>query len=227
VIGTKTFPSGLRRCSVIVWLTTIALCIGNASSVRADRVIVTPSGATLAPLCASVQGIAAVSGRPASDLWVSGSLNVFEFEAAHLEKPGNRANAVSAQVSILPETFITPSISAGVRDIFDTTRQFGNVGYTGRSIYIAAGKTLLATELSPMPLRNMSINAGLGTGVTGGIFGSVSSDLPFGVREAIEYDGRALNYRVSRDFGSMARVEYERLHGGNFLGIELSTPVRS
>ena len=210
-----------------LWLALSSLCLVSPAAVCADRVIVTPAGTTLGPLSASAEGIVSASGGVTNDTWINGSLNVYEIEGVQLEKPGRQASALSVQVSVLPETFLTPSVSAGLRDVFDTTRQFGNVGYFGRSLYLATGKTLLGTQLNPFPFRNATVTAGLGTGVSGGVFGSVSSDLFPSIRESIEYDGRALNYRISRQFGGIARLEFERLHGRNFIGLELSTPVRS
>jgi len=213
-----------RRLAV-AWILLLVCCLFCSTSVWADRVIVSPSGSTLPPLAASVEGILAVSGSAANDTWINGSLKAVEFEGAQLEKPGRQASAVSVQLSILPETYLTPSISAGVRDVFDTARQFSNVGYPGRSLYLAAGKTLLQTQMASFPFRNTVVTAGLGTNTTAGFFGSASADVVRGIRQTLEFDGRGLNYRLSHNFGTVARLEYERLHASNFVGLEIHTPV--
>jgi hypothetical protein len=222
----RPLKAGYRRISTAIAFALLAASlVFGARAAWADRVILTPSGTTLAPLSATAEGIVSVSGRTVNDTWINGSVNIVEIEAAQLERPGRQASVVSLQASVLPETIITPSISAGVRDIFDTTRQFGNTGYTGRSLYVAAGKTLLSTELAPFPFRNASITAGIGTGVTNGFFGSASADLALGFRQTLEFDGRGLNYRLSHDIGGIARIEFERIHDQNFIGLHLSTPV--
>ena len=209
-----------------VWLVAVFAQIACLTAARADRVIETPAGTILGPLSASVENVLGLDRRAQDDLWVNGSYQLVELEGAQLERHGQHAQSLSIQFAVLPETFITPSVSVGVRDVFDTTRQFGDLGYYGRSFYFAAGKTLVNTQLAPFPFRNAAVTAGLGTGVTNGLFGSASADLALGLRQTLEFDGRSLNYRISREIGGIGRIEYERLHGANFVGIELSTPVR-
>jgi hypothetical protein len=216
------------RIRMTSWLVfaLAAVMVACPIGARADRAIETPSGAILSPLSGSVEGILGVDRHGFDDQWINGSIQVVEIEDARLESSRRQADSLSAQVGILPETILLPSLSVGVRDIFDTTRQFGDLGYSGRSLYIAACKSNVSFSPARFPFRNWSVTAGLGTGVTNGLFGSVSADLAFGCRQTFEYDGRSVNYRISHVVGPNGRLEFERLHGANFVGLELSSPVR-
>jgi hypothetical protein len=190
-----------------------------------DRVILTPAATTLAPAQVSAEEIYGIDSRPRNLAWLNGASHLVEFEGVRLQAPGRQDLALSAQLGLLPETSTTPAISMGVRDIFNTGRGFGEYGYFGRSVYLVAGKEFSTDSTGNFPFRNGSFTVGFGTGSGCGLFGSISADLALGLRQSLEFDGRGLNYRVSHDLGHIARLVYARVHGSNFVGIELQTPA--
>ncbi len=195
---------------------------------HADRVIVTPAPSSLAPGQYSGEALFGVDRHQARNAqWLSGTAGMMEVEASHFYLPRRQASALSLGAAIFPETNVSPSLAVGVRDLLGTARHFGEYGYSGPNLYLAAGKTLPGANKLSFPLRNLSLTAGVGTGVERAVFGSASADLALGFRQTLEFDGRGLNYRLGYPLASgIARLEYDRLHGRNLVGLSLTSPVR-
>ena len=190
--------------------------------------ILTPAPSSLAPGQYSGEAIFGVDHHQARNAqWLSGTAGMVELEAAHFYLPRRQGSALSVSSEIFPETNTTPSLAVGVRDLLGTARHFGEYGYSGPNVYLALGKTFPNGDKLAFPLRNLGVTAGVGTGVERALFGSASADLALGFRQTLEFDGRGLNYRLGYPLASgIARLEYDRLHGRNMVGLSLTSPVR-
>jgi hypothetical protein len=220
-----SFYNGGRRRRWLVIFACALFSFSAVTAVRADRAIVTPNGQILAPSQSSIEGEIGLDKTDDSAVWINHTANIFEFEAARLVLPGRIALPVSAQALVLPETTITPNITVGVRDIFGAAHNFRDYGYSGRSVYLAAGMDLFQTMNARYPVRNVSFTLGMGTGVVHGLFGSLTAQLAPKLTQTLEFDSVGINYRLSFQFSPLGRLAYERVHGANFLGLELTTPT--
>ncbi len=205
-------------------LAFVSLNCCHTAIAHADRVIVTPSGTNLAPQQIQGEYLFGLDKHTRRITWANIDANTLEFEIVHVQFPGRDQYGFSVQDAILPETFATPAVSVGVQDILNTTLHDGAAGYGRRSLYLAVNKSFANTVSLPYPFKNPSISAGLGTGITNGFFGSVRALTGFGLHQTLEFDGRSLNYRVDHDLFGIARLEYVRIHGRNFIGAEIHTP---
>lgn len=201
-------------------------CIAWLLSAQAgwcSRVILTPSGETLAPNAANGDIFYSFEDDQATALWGGVGLSRMELEGAYFHFSDKDSVAVSAQTQILPETFLTPSASVGVRDLFNTTRNTSAIGYGGRAVYAALNKTY---PTGPGVLfRNLDVNGGIGAGSIHGLFGSISAQMPMGLVGTFEYDSRRANLEVALPVSHTARLEYVRIGPRGFLGFTLNSPV--
>lgn len=196
------------------------------SPVRADRVLVMPAGSAQSVGEANAEVYRGLGKMPGTYAWLNVGLPTFELEAARFSRPERVRTVFSVQTQIFPETFATPAISAGIRDVGNSGRGSGNAGYDGRSFYLSSSKELIGTDYVPAPFRRIVVGAGIATGHSSGLFGSVSSDIGFGFRQTVEFDGKRLNLRLAHDVFSVGRIEYARLGGSDYVGIQLHSPLR-
>ncbi|MCX6377313.1 MAG: hypothetical protein NTU88_14980, partial [Armatimonadetes bacterium] len=151
----------LTRTAVIV-----LLCCVVRGPAAADRLILIPTGTTLTT--GQVRG--EYAGHESKQAyWAAVGILRLEVEGAWFKGFGaGNANALSAQVGVLPETSFTPAIGLGVRDIGDKTDDQTAL-YAGRSFYLAASKSVPLSGGEAM-LQELKVHVGIGTGSLKGVF---------------------------------------------------------
>lgn len=170
------------------------LCCLVATSVSADRLILIPTASTMA-----VGGIRAEYAANADSdgeiLWANVGLSALEVEYARFAGFGpNDVDSLSGQISVVPETLVTPGVAVGARDIANDTE---GRPYDGRAFYAVASKNFPVTGGVPAVFEDVRLHAGLGTGSLEGVFLGVEGTLPMGLRLAAEYDTDEVNVAAS------------------------------
>jgi hypothetical protein len=172
------------------------------------------------------QVLQSVQYKPQTISTISAGTTMLEIDAAYLVRPGVDRLAISAQSPLLPETFITPAVSFGVRDIANSAGAFRRDGYFGRGYYLVMTKSL-DNNVHPPQIHQITLTGGLGTGSILGLFGGVSVGLPFTLLGTAEYDSRRMNYRIALPLGKVSNLSFDRIDGANFVGFELHTRLPS
>ena len=190
---------------------------------QADLTIVTPSGYTM-PSGFDGQLFRTVNHSPESVALLDAGTNNIQLETAYLSRPGVNRLALSLQALVLPETFVTPALSFGVKDIANSAGTFAGDGFYGRAYYFAATKDF-DNGVSQPKLRGLTITAGLGAGSYHGVFGGVGVDLPLRLLGTAEYDGRSMNYRVAFPIAPIARISYARISNANYVALDIHSPL--
>lgn len=207
-----------------VLVLVIIVCSLAAGQVMADRLILTPTGRTLTT--GGLKGeYAASSDLDGSKIyWANIGVSRLEIEGARFQGFGvEDTDAISAQVSIIPETSFTPAIALGVRDISDQTKGKGLL-YDGQSIYLAASKSLPGPGGGvPFALQDVKVHGGIGTGSLSGVFFGVEGKLPMGIEFMSEFDTKNFNYAASYKVGPAMSVRAASIHGDIFYGALFST----
>jgi hypothetical protein len=211
--GTKRMLK-IMMAGAMMFLPTLAI---------ADNTIVTPSGYTMSSGY-NLQLYQAVSEKPHSIVLADAATNNIQFESATITRPGVSRLSLSAQALVLPETFVTPALSIGVKDITNSTGAFASDGYYGRGYYVAITKSL-DNDLDPPRIKGILLTAGVGGGAYHGLFGGVGVDLPLRLAGTAEFDSRRMNYRVSAPIGSHSSFSYEKIGGQNWLGFDIHSQV--
>lgn len=221
--GKMVFVSSLRFAAVALAF-CLALVLGSAHAGGCDPVILTPSGATLAPNAADGQFWYAFEHDHADALQSDFGLSRLEVDGEYFHVSDRDSMAISAETQLLPETFATPAAAVGVRDIFNTTRNTSSVGYGGRAFYLAVRKSY-SDDIANGLFRDLTVNAGVGAGSLHGPFGSVSAQMPFRLVGTFEYDSQRANLEVALPLSPTAKVEYVRIGPRGFLGVQINSPV--
>lgn len=187
-------------------------CLGGA--VSADRLIIIPEGTTLTTGAARVE----YAGRQSAQAyWAAVGILRLEVEGAWFKGFGaGNANALSAQVSVLPETSFTPAVALGVRDMGDKTDDQTAL-YGGRSFYVAASKSVPLAGGEAM-LQELKVHVGIGTGSLKGVFFGAETTLPGKVQLAGEYDTRNFNFAATYFVAPVVRLRVSSIGGDPYYG---------
>ncbi|HEX5322189.1 MAG TPA: hypothetical protein VFW40_00285 [Capsulimonadaceae bacterium] len=189
-----------------------------------DRVILTPTGTALMQKQSSGELMQTFSEGDQTALWANTGLDRLEIEGAYFHSPDHNAVSLSAETPLLPETFATPAVAVGIRDILNTTHDVRGLGYGGRAYYLAVTKSYPATQPRAF-FRDISVSGGLGGGSLHGPFGSITAQMPLGLLGEFEYDGTRANTRLALPISRTSRLEYTRIGHEGFVGFQLNSPV--
>jgi hypothetical protein len=191
--------------------------------VSADRLILIPTGDTLTTGGIRAEYQQKLDASDGNMSRVNIGISRFEIEGARFQDFGSEnATAVSAQISVLPETSVTPAIALGVRDLSDETDGLG-MPYDGRSLYLAASKSIPVTGGIPLIFKNVKVHGGIGTGSLHGVFFGVEGKLPLGVRLAGEFDSEKLNAMLSYNVVPTLRVDLGVIRSDTYVGAQFGT----
>lgn len=194
--------------------TAAILILCAAGAAIANPVILAPSATTLG--LGQVRAEAALSPDNESGkyYWLStGALGV-EASLIRVEDANRKIeNLFSAQMSFLPETFLSPALAFGVSDI-------GSQSAEGIGLYAVATKTLELSRFVPL-VREFRATAGVGVGGIRGPFFAAEAKLPLRVFVQGEYDSRDFNAAVGFQPIEMLRFKAYNIRGDFFFGAEL------
>lgn len=202
-------------------IVSAVLVLGSlmASGAGADRLILIPEGTTLSTGGLKAEYMSKFGGDGTVYLANVG-ISRLEIEGASFRNFSNgsgKADVISAQVSVLPETEFTPAVAVGVRDIGDASTGSNSL-YGGRSYYLAASKKIPITGGIPILFTDVSVHAGLGTDSLHGLFFGVEGNLPFGVRISGEYDSRDFNFALSYKVIPTVKADLSFVKGDLYYG---------
>jgi hypothetical protein len=201
----------------VTFLLVALLCCTLAVSACADRLILIPTGSTVTGL----KGEFLAGDGDEKAYWANVGISRVEVEGAWFRDfDSEDSDAISAQVSVLPETSFTPALSLGVRDISDDTNGASGL-YNGRSIFLAASKGIPYSEGIPF-LQDVKLHAGVGTGSLSGVFFGAEAGLPGGLHVRAEYDTEDFNYAASLGVFPLVRVELVSIKSDIYYGARLS-----
>lgn len=201
-------------------LATLSCLIVN--SVSADRLILIPTGRTLSGIKGEYLSSTDGDGKA---YWINLGISRFEIEGARFQDflTDDSVDAISAQVSVIPETSFTPAVAVGVRDIGDET-DFSNALYDGTSFYLAASKSIPVTGGVPFLFQDVTVHGGIGTNSLKGLFFGVEGTLPFGLRINGEYDTDDFNYSLEYNIiPPLVKAQIASVKGDMYYGAVFST----
>jgi hypothetical protein len=222
------FPSHRTQFARLILPCSLAFVLGAwliaAQPGRCDRVILTPTATPLLEKESSGEVMQTFSEGNQTALWANTGLDRLELEGAYFHQTDKDAFALSAETPILPETFATPALAVGVRDITNSTHDVRGLGYGGRAYYLALSKSYPSTVQRSF-FRDLSVTGGIGSGSLRGLFGSITAQMPLGFEGSFEYDGSQANVRVALPISRNSRLEYTRLGDDGFIGFELNSSL--
>jgi hypothetical protein len=206
---------------VVGLLAVLSICCLIAGSASAERLILIPTGTTLGTGDFRAE-CAAQESRQA--YWAGTGIIRLEIEGAWFHGFGPKENgAVSAQISVLPETSFTPAVGLGVRDIGDSTDKSSAL-YDGRSVYLAVSKGVPTGESLGF-VSDLKLHAGIGTGSLSGIFFGAEATLPGRVCLAAEYDTKEFNLAATYSAAPVVKLRVSSIHDDVYFGVLASASL--
>jgi hypothetical protein len=209
----------MKRTIIIVLMAAVivAICCAQAC---ADRLVTVPTGNVLGKAAVKVEGISGFSdgsttlvpfGEVFRAYWVNVGLGHIELEGTrYVNRGGDHKDCVSAELSILPETIVTPAVGIGVRDI-------GNEIERGE--YVAVTKTIpLSDKIPLMPVRNIKVHAGYGVDGINGLFLGAQADLPMKLTLCVEETDSKFNASLACTIIPKLNLKLYSLDGEFFYG---------
>jgi hypothetical protein len=207
------------KITVLV-LMLAAICI---APVYADRIIFAPTGMTLSPGEVKVEGAISPSSNNNRVYWAGVGMQRFEINAIHFTQNGSvmgisNADVINVELSLLPETTLTPGVGIGAWDIAGKTP-------SGTGYFFAISKQLPLTKSIPTPIRDIRVHTGFGiNGIHGGFAGAEAS-LPFRLKIAGEYFQKDFNFSLAWTAIPAVQFKAYLLDKKPYYGVEFKTPL--
>lgn len=200
-------PIHLLLCAVLI-------AVGLTAPAGANPVLLSPTGTTLTTGQFRAEAAFSPGNDHGSYYWLAAGLQQLELNAVRIEnRSGKDESIVGLQWSFLPETFVTPAVSFGVKDIAAESAE-------GVGVYAAVTRHLPVGELSPI-LKELAVTAGVGAGGIRGPFFSFEAKLPWKLFAQGEYDSRDFNAAVGWQPVRIFRIKAYKIRRESFLGAEI------
>jgi hypothetical protein len=219
-----------------ITLATIIIAV----PVSADRVIFSPTGTTLAGGEIRLEG-AVNSGESSNKVYWLGiglqrlELSVIRFDVPNrttssaqgnliknsimdLTNSSDDVNMIGAELSVLPETTLTPGIGVGVWDMTNETPG-------GRGYYLAVSKLVPLTNTLPLPIHDVKLHAGVGVDGIDGLFAGAEAGFPLGFKLYAEYFQKEFNFAVGWGMLPGLQLKAQLLDGETFVGLQFAPPI--
>ena len=185
-----------------------------ASSAMADRSILLPIGATLTTGQVRAEMLFSHSNNHGNYQMFATGFQQFEFNATRVEFEGGRKETLfGTQWSFLPETFFTPAVGFGVRDITSESRE-------GIGVYGAITKHF-PTGPAQDWFSDFSVTVGVGAKSLKGPFAATEFHLPSNIFVQAECSQEGWNAALGWQPVPLVRVKTYSLGNINYFGAEL------
>lgn len=195
---------------------TILLAIVS-TGVWADNLILIPRGSTLTTGQFHGQILFSSSKDQGNFFSFSSGLQQLELSYTHAEYADDRTEEIiGGQWNVLPETFITPAICVGVRDIGAQTKE-------GTGLYAAMTKHIPIQNYTRY-VDDFSLTVGVGAKAMNGFFCGAEIKLPLYLVGQLEYDGDNWNSALCWQPVDTFRLKYYKIGYEPYYGVEF-TPV--
>lgn len=178
----------------------------------ADRNILTPTGDTLGTGRFRLEAVAEADETDNRLIWAAIGLPRFEVEGQRTEtKAGFKEDTINVQAALLPQTTLTPAVGIGVIDVTDEI---------DRGLYVAVSKNVPFSDVLPLPIRDIRLTAGLGSGPISGLFAGAEATM-MGFRLQTEFDGDDFNLAVGFPLLGVATAKALWIKDDFFIGLEI------
>ena len=194
-------------------LAAVALIIiATVGPAFAERNILTPTGVTLGTGRFRVEGIVQADDTDNRTYWAGIGLSRFEVEGQRVETAeSDSADLFNFELSLMPQTTFTPAVGVGVIDAADQLN---------RSFYGAVTKTVPLTDSLPLPLRDIRLTIGIGSGSISGVFAGAEATL-LGFKLQAEYDSEDINASIGFPILGVATAKAMWIKDDFYVGVEV------
>jgi Exopolysaccharide biosynthesis protein YbjH len=205
------------RCGNAYTILLWGLCMTLAGAVRADRLLLAPSGEALAPDSSQGEFLIAPDHGDGNITWLQygtpGGIKLDGQRTDVISDP-RALYALNIQYPVLIDLNGLPSLSVGVRDLLGT-------GEDHRSFYIACTKALVLSRRQRRVVREFRATLGFGTERMDGLFIGVQTRLALGVTLTAEVFRQRPNFGVDLPLMRGLQASVTSLNGSPFYGVTI------
>lgn len=179
----------------------------------ADSIIFVPRGTTLTTKQFRGQVMFSGSGDDGNFFSFSLGLKQLEMGYTHAEYANDRTEElISGQWNVLPETFITPAIGIGVKDVASESKE-------GIGFYGSMTKHIPIEHFSNI-IDDFSVTVGMGAKSINGFFFGAEAKLPLYFVGQLEFDGDNWNSALCWQPADAFRLKYYKTGSKKYYGCE-------
>lgn len=217
-------------CTAVILAALLA-----AVPVSADRIILAPTGSVLSPGEVRAEGAIKPGDSGSRIYWLGLGMQRVELSATRFVIPGapvetvgdslvdkitggKNTDLIGLEMSMLPETTMTPGVGIGIWDVTGKTS-------FGKGYYMAVTKSVPLTKQLPLPVQDVKIHGGYGINGIDGLFGGAEASLPLGIKLYAEYFQHDINYAVGWNPAPTLQLKVQVLDGDTFYGLQFSPPI--
>lgn len=196
-------------------LLPLAAAILLCARASADRIVLAPSGAAIAPDGVRAQWLVPVQSQFGNmALLQYGTPEGIELEAERTDLLDARRHGYSfnLQYPLTIDVGGVPAISIGMRDLFGS-------GGEGRSVYAATTHSVLLPEWTHRIVRDLSVTGGAGTGAMDGLFIGMQARFAPGLSLSAELFRRRPDVGLGIRVGRYAQASLASLDGRILYGV--------
>ena len=180
----------------------------------ANYLLLAPTGVTLT----TGQYRAEAAFSPRNDegkyFWLGTGFRQYELNVIQVpSNDGGDESLVGVQLNFIPETFLTPAVSFGLKDVASQSAE-------GIGVYVAITRSLPLSERSI--LKQFALTAGVGAAGIRGPFVGFQAELPNRFFAEGEYDSQNLNAAVGWEPLPGFKVKAYTIRGELYYGAQLA-----
>lgn len=188
------------------------LCFVNAAG--ANPIIFAPTGTTLTTGQTRIEGAFSPCNDDGKYYWFGAGLKQYEVNMVRQQtSDGSVENRLGAQWSFIPETFFTPAVSFGIKDLTSQSKE-------GFGVYAAVTRHLPLSCNQPY-LQGFALTFGIGTFGVHSAFCGFEAKLPFNLYVDGEFDSRDTNASIGWQPNKYVRFKSYTIQNKYYFGAEL------
>ena len=185
-----------------------------AAPASADRVVLSPLGATLTEESYKTEFAVSPNNDRNNRSWLAySSPDGIELEMQRIEATSDTKQRYALDIEYpLPTLKGFPALSLGVRDLAGTGTEHG-------AFYLVGSKSVLLSRRQKHAVRDVMLNLGAGTGRIGGLFLGIEARLTLGVNVYAEIYRHRPNVGLALPLVRNMQVRAYSLDGDIFYGL--------
>ncbi len=199
------------RKDLLAGLLMAVLATGPAA---ANYLLLAPTGVTLTTGQYRAEAALSPDNDEGKYFWLGTGFRQYEFNVIRVDnKDGSDESLIGVQLNFIPETFLTPAVSFGLKDVASQSAE-------GVGIYVAITRSLPLSERSI--LKQFALTVGLGAAGIRGPFVGFQAELPGRFFAEGEYDSQNLNAAVGWEPLAGFKVKAYTIRGELYYGAQLA-----
>ncbi len=195
-------------------LAGLMMAMWSICPAAANYLLLAPTGVTLTTGQFRAEAALSPNNEQGKYFWLGTGFHQYEINVIQVDdKDGSDESLIGVQWSFIPETFLTPAVSFGLKDVASQSAE-------GVGVYLAITRSLPLSERSI--LKQFALTVGLGAAGIRGPFAGFQAELPNRLFAEGEYDSQNLNAAFGWEVLPGFKVKAYTIRGEVYYGAQLA-----